>query len=70
MFETDEQYKYNQIVDTVEDNSLEIEELGAFIIGEQFLVVRNPNSQSGAITSFVLVGMKGGVGVYKCVYQD
>ena len=66
------EYRYITVVDSVKKliEAPDIEEIGVFEIGRNFLIFENKESQSGKILTFVLTGTMGNEGVYKLIYSD
>ena len=62
------EYQYNTIGKFANDNDYEIEELGTFSVGVNFLILRS--NQRDIIISFVCTGGTANGAIYKCIYSD
>ena len=67
MFEKGKPYTYNTIEMFVEDKHYDFEEHGKNSVGENFIVLSNPNEDE--VISFVLFGYSN-QNIYECVYSD
>lgn len=63
----DKYCKQNELMMSTADTDLDTNHE---IIGQSFLVISNPNSQSSKCISFVLVGVMANQFLYKCIYKD
>ena len=59
---------YQAIAEYSEKNNFEIEDFGKEIIGEQFILLRDPDYDK--VISFVLTGSSGNGSVFTCIYTD
>lgn len=60
-------YLYESIENCIETQNLSSEDIGAFICGESFLVLRDEYNDT--VISFCLTGYSN-QGIYTCVYND
>ena len=62
------EYQYNVIEKFANDNDYEIEELGNFSVGVNFLILRS--NKRDITISFVCTGGTANGAIYKCIYSD
>ena len=59
---------YREIERYSEDNNLNVFDLGKFLVGESFIVVKSNSKDLTA--GFVLTGTAGDNSIYECIYSD
>ena len=69
-FKVDKQYTANAVYDFAEsdDNDFELTELGEYLLGQEFLVLKDDKTDT--VISFVLVYHSGNGAHYKCVFNN
>lgn len=66
--ELNKEYSFDKIEKFAGKNDYEVDELGSYSVGTNFLVLRN-NSRD-IIISFVCTGSTFTGAIYKCIYSD
>jgi hypothetical protein len=66
-FEVGKDYGFDGIEKVVDNNDFELEDLGSYSVGKNFLSVTDHRDN---VASFVLSGANLTQGIYKCVYNE
>jgi len=65
--EINKEYKYSHLEEVLGED-FDMEDIGRFSIGENFLVFRH--TERDITISFVLTGTMGEDSIYKCIYKE